>query len=110
MLPSCAAVPGMCIASTDLLSYTDPLPMDRLALHDARAVRDWPLADREQLAVAHRDLHMARRNVAELTSYLDDKAAHLAVCAGAEDDGLPLMTVETFPRLTGGVRAVLDNP
>ena len=90
MLSSRAAVPGMCIASTDLLSYIDPLPMDRLALHDARAVRDWPSADRDQLlAVAHRDLHMARRNVAELTSYLDDQAAHLAVCAGAEEDMHP---------------------
>ena len=44
VLSSRAAVPGMCIASTDLLSYIDPLPMDRLALHDARAVRDWPAA------------------------------------------------------------------
>ena len=111
MLPSRAAVPGLCIASTDLLSYIDPLPMDWLDLHSARAVRDWPSADREQLlVVAHRDLHVTRRNVAELTRYLDDQAAHLAVCAGAEDDRLPLMTVETFPRLRGGVRAVLDYP
>ena len=42
ILLSRAAVPGMCIASTDLLSYIDPLPMDRLALHDARAVHNWP--------------------------------------------------------------------
>ena len=40
MVSSRAAVPGMCIASTDILSFIDPLPMDRLALHDARAVRD----------------------------------------------------------------------
>ena len=31
-LASRAAVPGMCIASTDLLSFIDPLPMDRLTL------------------------------------------------------------------------------
>ena len=100
----------MCIASTDLLSFIDPLPMDRLALHDARAVRAWSSADRDQLlAVAHRDLHVARRNVAELTRYLDDQAAHLAACVGAEEYLLPIMTVETFPRLTGGVRAVLDD-
>ena len=37
-----AAVPGTCVASEDLLSYIDPLPMDRLILHDAQAVRGWP--------------------------------------------------------------------
>ena len=64
--------------------------MDRLVLHDARVVRDWPSADRDQLlAVVHRDLHVARRNVAELTRYLDDQAAHLAACAGAGEDKLP---------------------
>ena len=83
--------------------------MDRLALHDARAVH-WPSADRDQLlAVAHRDLHVARRNVAELTRYLDNQAAHLAAYAGSEEDLLPLMTVETFPRLTGSVRAILED-
>ena len=45
-LASHAAVPGMCIASTDLLSYIDPLPMDRLALYDPHTVRDWPAEDR----------------------------------------------------------------
>ena len=34
VLSSRAAVPGTCIASTDLLDFIDPLPMDRLALHD----------------------------------------------------------------------------
>ena len=108
-LSSHAAVPGMCIVSTDLLSYIDPLPMDKLALHDSRTVRDWPTEDRKQLlAVAHRDLHVTRRNVADLTRYLDE-AAQLAMCAGAGEDNFPLMTVETFPRLTGGVRAILDS-
>ena len=59
--------------------------------------------------MAHRDLHVARRNVADLTQYLDGQAAQLAVCASAGDDSVPLMTVETFPRLAGGVRAVLDS-
>ena len=27
----------------------------------------------------------------------------------ADDDFIPLMTVETFPRLPGGVRAALDS-
>ena len=84
--------------------------MDRLALHDHRASRDWPAGDRrQQLAVAHRDIHVARRNVADLTRYLDDQAAQLAVYAEAGENDIPLMTVETFPRLTGGVRAVLDD-
>ena len=84
--------------------------MDRLVLHDARFVRNWSSADRDQLlAVAHRDLHVAGRNVAELTRYLDDQTAHLATCAGAGEDSMPLMTVETFPSLTGSVRAVLDD-
>ena len=47
--------------------------------------------------------------MAELTHYLDDQAAHLAACAGAQEDHIPLMTMETFPRLTGGVRAALDD-
>ena len=37
-LASRAAVPGMCIASTDLLSFINPLPMDRLALYDSNTV------------------------------------------------------------------------
>ena len=32
-----------------------------------------------------------------------------AACAGAGDDSLPLMTVETFPRLPGDVRAARDS-
>ena len=47
--------------------------------------------------------------VADLTQYLDEQASQLAMCAGAGDDSVPLMTVETFPRLTGGVRAILDS-
>ena len=104
VLTSRAAVPGMCFTSTDLLSFIDPLPMDRLELFDNNTVCDWPAEDRHQLlAVAHRDIHIARRNVANLTQYLDEQAAQLAMCAGARDDSVPLMTVETFPRLTGGV-------
>ena len=80
--------------------------MDRLTLRDHLTARDWPAEDRRQLlAVAHRDLYVARRNVADLTRYLDDQAAQLAVYA----QSVPLMTVETFPRLTGGIRAVLDD-
>ena len=100
----------MCVVSEDLLSYLDPLPMDRLILHDAQAVRGWPSTDRDQLlAVTHRDLHVARRNVADLTRYSDVQSAHLAACVGADDDHIPLMTVETFPRLPGGVRAALNS-
>ena len=106
VLSSRAAVPGMCIVSADLLSFIDPLPLDRLALHDHRTARDWPAEDTSQLlAVAHRDLHVARRNMADLTRYLDDQAAQLAVYANAGENTIPLMTVETFPSLTGGVRA-----
>ena len=52
--------------------------------------------------LAHRDLHVTRRNVAELTQYLDEQAAQFAMCAGAAgEDSVPLMTMETFPRLHG---------
>ena len=34
------------------------------------------------LAVAHRDLRVARQNIAELQLYVDDHAAHLSNCAG----------------------------
>ena len=84
--------------------------MVRLILHDAQSVLTWPSTDRDQLlAVAHRDLHVARQNVADLTRYLDVQSAHLAACGGVGDDSIPLMTVETFPRLPGGVRAELDS-
>ena len=101
-------MPGL--ASEDLLSYINPLPMDRLILHDAQAVRGWLSTERNQLlTVAHRNLHVAHRNVADITRYLDIHYAHLAAYAGAGDDSIPLMTVETFPRLPGGVCTALDS-
>ena len=91
-------MPDLCVASTRLLSHIDPLPLDCLSRHTTQAIRAWPPADRVQiLAVAHRDLHVARQNIAELTLYVDDHAAHIAACAGAEDDSVPLMSAETFP-------------
>ena len=94
-----AAVPGMSIASMDLLSHIEPLPVDRLLLYEVCSVREWPSADRDQLiVVVHSDIHVARHNVAEMTSYLYLDSAQLSACAGAMDDTLPLMTVETFPR------------
>ena len=105
-VPSRPAVPDLCIASSRLLSCIDPLPLDRLARHTAAAIGAWPSADRTQiLAVAHRDLRVARQNIAELQLDVDYNAAHLSNCAGAEDAGIPLMLAETFPRLEGGVRA-----
>ena len=105
-----AAVPGISISGMDLLSHIEPLPMDRLLLHEATSVREWPSTYHEQLlVVAHRDIHVARHNVAEMTRYLDVHSAHLYACAGAMKDTLPLLTVETFPRLPGFVRAVLDS-
>ena len=41
--------------------------------------------------MAGRDLTVARRNLAELTRYIDIHAAHLATCAGESDDNIPLM-------------------
>ena len=52
---------------------------------------------------------VARRNVADLTRYLDLHSAHLAVCLGALEDTLPMMSSETFPRVSGGVRSILDD-
>ena len=104
------AVPDLCVASTRLLSHIDPFPLDRLLRHTARAVRAWPPADRDQiLAVAHRDLQVTRQNIAELTLYVDDHATHLAACARAEDDSVPLMSAETFPLLAGGIQATFQN-
>ena len=45
----------------------------------------------------------------ELQLYVDDHAAHVANCASADDDAIPLMSAETFPRLEGGIRAALDE-
>ena len=73
-------------------------------------VQSWPTVAREELlAVAHRDLTVARQNVAEFTYYLDLHSAHLAACAGAMDDTVPLMSVETFPRTPGGIQSALKE-
>ena len=97
------AVPDLCIASSGLLSVIDPLPMDRLSRHTVAEIHAWPAADRNNLlAVANRDVRVARQNIAEMILYVDDHAAHLANCASADDDSLTLMSAEILPRLGGG--------
>ena len=88
----------------------DPLPMDRLSRHMVAEIRAWPAADRHDLlAVANRDVRVARQNIAEMILYVDDHAAHLANCASADDDNLTLMSAELLPRLEGGIRAALEE-
>ena len=71
-------------------------------VYNANTVQSWPTEDRDQiLAVAGRDLTVARRNLAELTRYVDIHAAHLATCTGGSDNSIPLMAAETYPRLCG---------
>ena len=61
------AVPDLCIASSSLLSVIDPQPMDRLSRHTVAEIRSWPAADRHDLlAVANRDVRVARQNIAEM--------------------------------------------
>ena len=77
-------------------------------LYSPSTVHSWPAEHREQiLAVANRDMVIARRNVADISRYLDAHAAHLAACNGAMDDNIPLMAAETYPRLPGGIRSTL---
>ena len=103
------AVSSISIASTDLLLHVEPLPMDQLILHETQTVCGWPnSAQSELFAVARRDIAVARRNLTSLTHYVDMHDAHLAACDGGLDDRIPLMTVETFPRATGGIQSVLD--
>ena len=98
------------IASLDLQTFIDPLPLDQLLCYSSSTVHSWPAEDRDQiLAVANRDMTVARRNLAELTRYLDTHAAHLAACAGASDDSIPLMAAETYPRLPGGIGVALQE-
>ena len=102
-MPSRPAVPDLCIASSGLLSALDPLPLDRISRHTVEKISLWPAADRHAiLAVANRDVRVARQNIAELMLYVDDHAAHLANCASANDDSLTLMSAELLPRLEGG--------
>ena len=76
------AVSGSSIASLELQEFVELLPLDQLICHTTVAIHAWPTAAREEvLAVAHRDLAVARRNVADSTHYLDRHAAHLAACA-----------------------------
>ena len=44
-----------------------------------------------------------------MTTYVDMQDAQLAACSGALDNNIPLMTVETLPRVTGGIRLALDE-
>ena len=104
------AVPDLCIASTNLLSLINPLPMDRLSRQTVDAVCSWPAVDRHHiLAVANRDVRVAQQNLAELQLYVDDDAAHIAYSASADDDEIALMSAEILPRLEGGIRAALDE-
>ena len=76
------AVSGSSIASLELQEFVELLPLDQLICHTPVAIQAWPTAAREEvLAVAHRDLAVARRNVADSTHYLDLHAAHLSACA-----------------------------
>ena len=102
------AVSSVSLASSDLLAYVEPLPLDQLMFHSADTVRSWPAAARDELlAVAHRDMAVARRNLVDITQYLDNQSTHLAACTGAMDDSIPLMSAETFPRMPGGIRSAL---
>ena len=102
------AVPDLCIASTNLLSLIDPLPMDRLS-RVATHCRGYLLMAGDILAVANRDVRVTRQNLAELQLYVDDHVAHIANCASADDDRIALMSAELLPRLEGGIRAALDE-
>ena len=87
------AVPNLCIASTNLLSLIDPLPMDRLSRHTVAAVCSWPDVDHHHiLAVTNRDVRVAQQNLVELQLYVDDHTAHLANCASADNDRIALMS------------------
>ena len=58
------AVSSVSIASTDLIYDVEPLPLDQFIYHDVQAVSAWPDAAREELlAVARRDIAVARRNL-----------------------------------------------
>ena len=101
------AVSSASIASTELQSIIETLPMDQLVCHTPRSIQT--AARDEILAVAHRYLTVARRNVAEFTKYLNMHSAHLAACAGAINDTVPLMSAETFPHTSGGIRSALQE-
>ena len=84
--------------------------MDQLLCHTPRSIQSWLTAARDKiLAVAHRDVAVARGNAAEFTNYLNMHSAHLAACAGAMDDTFPLMSAETFPRTSGSIRSALQE-
>ena len=102
------AVSDVSLASMNLLTHVEPLPLNQLICHSAATVRSWPAAHRNDLlAVAYRDMAVARRNMVDLTCYLDVHVTHIAACSGALDDNLPLMSAEITPRVTGGIWSVL---
>ena len=77
------AVSSVSLASSALLTYVEPLPLDQLVFRSTDTVRSWPAAARNEfLAASHRNLAVARRNRADLTLYLDNQSTHLAACIG----------------------------
>ena len=99
------SVPDLCIASANLLSLIGPLPMDRLSRHMVAAICSWPAVDHHHiLAVANRDLRVARQNLAELQLYVDDHAAHIANCASADDDDNILCIFSISPQSVVNLR------
>ena len=92
------AVSSVSIASTDLLYYVEPLPLDQFVCHDVQAIRTFFAGYCKRGTVRRLDIAVARRNLTDLTKYVDMHDAHLVACSGGLDDNLPLMTVETFPR------------
>ena len=94
------------LASTNLLTHVEPLPLSQLICHSAATVRSWPDTHRNDvLAVTYRDMAVVRRNMADC--YLDVHAMHIAACYGALDNNLPLMSADITPRVTGGIRSAL---
>ena len=75
------SVPDICIASSNLLSLIDPLPLDRLSRHPVAAICSWPSTDRHHiLADANRDIRVARQNLAELHSiYIANKCLYCSI-------------------------------
>ena len=94
---------AVCQADLRLLSYIDPLPLDRLSCHTAAAIRSWPSTDRRHiLAVAIRDIRAPEPGETNFSSTT-------LILRWADDDSLTLMSAELLPRLEGGIRAALEE-
>ena len=107
IVSSRAAVPGMCISSTDLLSFIDHLPVvspRRSCCSRLAVCWQGPVTCGRSSRPTRGSPERGRANA--ISGWPGCAPCHLCGCRGGSATS---HDCQTFPRLTGSVRAVLDD-